>query len=70
MVRGSELLNKIAEDESLESVIADLISRTELHTQDQLSERDFGLFLAILNAQRTTLQEERERLRLQNVNFA
>ncbi|KAK4010865.1 hypothetical protein OUZ56_019993 [Daphnia magna] len=65
LVRGSELLNKIAEDESLESVIADLISRTELHTQDQLSERDFGLFLAILNAQRTTLQEERERLRSQ-----
>ncbi|XP_057368871.1 rab GTPase-binding effector protein 1-like [Daphnia carinata] len=65
LVRGSELLNKIAEDESLESAIADLISRTELHTQDQLSQRDFGLFLAILNAQRTTLQEERERLRSQ-----
>ncbi|XP_046645689.1 rab GTPase-binding effector protein 1-like isoform X1 [Daphnia pulicaria] len=65
LVRGSQLLDKIVEDESLESAITDLISRTGMNTEDSLPHRDFGLFLAIVNAQRATLQEERERLRSQ-----
>ncbi|EFX69086.1 hypothetical protein DAPPUDRAFT_301185 [Daphnia pulex] len=65
LVRGSQLLDKIVEDESLESAITDLISRTSMNTEDSLPHRDFGLFLAIVNAQRATLQEERERLRSQ-----
>jgi hypothetical protein len=36
-----------------------------MNTEDSLPHRDFGLFLAIVNAQRATLQEERERLRFE-----
>ena len=61
------MLEKLVEDKSLESAITELISRTGLNTGDSsLPNRDFGLFLAIVNAQRSTLQDERERLRYEN----
>lgn len=64
LARGSNLLNKISEDQSLESVIAELVSKST--HQDYPLSRDYSVFLAIVNAQRATLLEERERLRLLN----
>ena len=56
-------MDEIAKDESLNSILTDLISKTATHLEGSSSPQDFSLFLAIANAQRATLQEERERLR-------
>lgn len=66
IVRGSKLLEKIGEDTSLDTFIQDLLSQTkDTEESSQLRDQpDHSLFLAIANAQRATLQDERERLRL------
>ena len=62
-MRGTQLMNKLLETQSLESVIADLGAKASQGATEQSPDVDLCLFLAIVNVQRTTLQEEKERLR-------
>lgn len=59
------MLDKITENESLESAITDLLSKTANSVEGP--SQDFSLFLAIANAQRANLQDERERLRFGHI---
>lgn len=63
-MRGTELLTKLVEETSFESVVAELASRSNGCDFKHISPEDrLKLFVAIVNGQRTTLIEERERLR-------
>lgn len=58
LVRGTQVMAKLLEEQSLESLMSDLSAKAA----DDMPE-PFGLFMAIANVQRTALQEEKERLR-------
>lgn len=66
LVRGTQLMNQLTDDQSVETILSNLVSKT---TDDSNSENilnnNFGLFLALFTAQRTTLFDEKERLRNQ-----
>ena len=64
LVRGTELLTKLVEDYSFEFIMTDLAMRSDGCDSKLVSAEDrLKILAAILNAQRTTLSEEKERLR-------
>lgn len=63
LVCGTELLTKLVEDHSFESIMKELAPRPDCNSTIVSSEDRLKIFAAIVNAQRTTVSEERERLR-------
>jgi len=57
-------LNKLSEDQPLESVVADLITKAN-DSFASSSPEHLGVFMAVVYAQRTSLLDEKERLRSQ-----
>lgn len=70
LVQGTKLISKfIEESQSIENIISDLSARIAENqipddVDNQPSSSDhLSMFMAIVNVQRTVLQEEKERLR-------
>jgi hypothetical protein len=62
LVRGTQMLSKLFEDQNLSTFISQLSSKDKEFggNADQTAS---DLYIAIVNAEKTSLQDERERLR-------
>jgi len=66
LVRGTQLLNQLTENLSLDAILNDLIAKVaDSSASGNLTEDNFALYLSLFTAQRTALFDEKERLRNQ-----
>jgi len=65
LVRGTQLVNQLTENQSVEAMMSDMISKTAGSSGENVQNDNFGLCLALFAAQKTTLFDEKERLRNQ-----
>ena len=64
LVRGTQLLNQLTENLSLDAILNDLIAKVaDSSASGNLTEDNFALYLSLFTAQRTALFDEKERLR-------
>lgn len=62
LLRGTKLLTQLAEEESISSVLTEMISKGKEYWTDS-NESHAELYIALMNTERTVLLDERERLR-------
>ena len=62
-MRGTQLVNQLTENQSVEAMMSDMISKTAGSSGENVQNDNFGLCLALFAAQKTTLFDEKERLR-------
>ena len=62
LVRGTQILSKLCEDQSL-STLTSQLSNKDKEIEGNADQTASDLYIAIVNAEKTSLQDERERLR-------
>jgi len=63
LVHGTQLVNQLTENQSVQAMLSDLISRMANTSDPNVYNDNFALFLTLFTAEKTTLSDEKERLR-------